>query len=188
MLQTDGWITREHGLGSYVKSRLADGKGRMRLGRAGTGTTRGHAGLQPHPRRAGRCPSPHRALLGTDDERAVLRQWTTAYDERPNELVSCWFPPEIANGTDLGKTAPLVDGIRQHLRRSSARASIASTSGCPHVWPTRANWRSCGSQRARRCWRSPRPCTTPSDVLLLVVAIVLPGDLHELEDSYAVAD
>ena len=34
ILQADGWITREHGLGSYVRGKPAAGRGAARLGRA----------------------------------------------------------------------------------------------------------------------------------------------------------
>lgn len=188
ILQSDGWISREHGLGSYVKGRPTGERSSTRLGRAVLElpeTTEGfsllHAGPAPIP--------PHIAnLIGTDDDVAVLRQWVSRYEGRPAELVSCWFPADVADGTDLGKSDPLAAGIRQHLQaikhvridhiteRLSARrpevdeAERLEIDGDSPVLEMVATVRDV------------------SDVLLLVVAVVLPGDLHELEDSYSVTD
>jgi DNA-binding GntR family transcriptional regulator len=186
MLQSDGWISREHGLGSYVKARPAGEKNSTRLGRAVlelSETAPGFALLHAGP---AKVPAPVAALLGSDDETAVLRQWVSLYEGRPSELVSCWVPAAIAEGTDLGKADPLVSGIRQHLQtikharidhiveRLSARLPDAReaellqiATGVPVLEVTAT-------------------VRDVSDVLLLVVAIALPGDLHELEDSYTV--
>jgi GntR family transcriptional regulator len=188
ILKDDGWITREHGLGSYVKGRPAGEKNSTRLGRAVLElpeTTPGfslvHAGPAEVP--------PHVAgLLSAEDGTAVLRQWVSLYDGRPSELVSCWFPAAVAGGTDLGKPDPLVSGIRQHLQtikhtridhiveRLSARlpdsreAELLQITTSAPVLEVTATVRDA------------------SDVLLLVVAIALPGELHELEDAYSVTD
>jgi DNA-binding GntR family transcriptional regulator len=188
ILQHDGWITREHGLGSYVKARPAEGRSTTRLGRAVLElpeTTDGFSLLH-----AGPAPVPlHIAnLIGTDEETAVLRQWVSLYDGRPSELVSCWFPSSIADGTDLGKSDPLASGVRQHLQtvkhvridhiveRLSARLPEADEAESLQVASTSPVLEVVAMVR------------DASDVLLLVVAVVLPGDLHELEDSYTVTD
>ncbi len=188
MLQTDGWITREHGLGSYVKARPAGEKNSTRLGRAVLElpeTTPGFSLLHAGPADA---PPQVATLLGAPGDAAVLRRWVSMYDGRPSELVSCWFPASIADGTDLGKADPLVSGIRQHLQaikharvdhiveRLSARLPdpreaelLQIAAGSPVLEVTAT-------------------VHDASDVLLLIVAIALPGELHELEDSYAVTD
>jgi GntR family transcriptional regulator len=188
MLQTDGWITREHGLGSYVKARPAGERNNTRLGRAVlelSETTPGfsllHAGPAP-------LPSHIAALMGTDEESAVLRQWVSLYEGRPGELVSCWFHAHVADGTDLGKPDPLTSGVRQHLQaiknaridhiveRLSARLPDSREADLLQITSTSAVLEVIAMVR------------DASDVLLLVVAVVLPGDLHELEDSYSVTD
>jgi DNA-binding GntR family transcriptional regulator len=189
ILKDDGWISREHGLGSYVKARPAGGeKNSTRLGRAVLElpeTTPGFSLVHAGP---ADVPPQVAALLSADDETAVLRQWVSLYEGRPSELVSCWFPSVIADGTDLGKPDPLASGIRQHLQsikharidhiveRLSARlpdpheAELLQITTSAPVLEVTATVRDA------------------SDVLLLIVAIALPGDLHELEDSYAVTD
>jgi DNA-binding GntR family transcriptional regulator len=188
ILQHDGWITREHGLGSYVKGRPSGERTNTRLGRAVLElpeTTEGfslvHAGPAPVP--------PHVAnLMGTDDDAVVLRRWVSLYEGRPSELVSCWFPSAVADGTDLGKPDPLASGIRAHLQaikharidhiveRLSARLPEDGEAELLQIDPAAAVLEVVAMVR------------DAADVLLLVVAVVLPGDLHELEDSYAVTD
>ena len=188
ILQHDGWITREHGLGSYVKARPAPGHGNTRLGRAvlelpetADGFSLVHAGPAS-------LPSPVAELMGTDDDTAVLRRWVSTYEGRPSELVSCWFPSSVADGTDLGKPEPLAGGIRAHLQaikharidhiteRLSARLPEAGEAELLQIDPASPVLEVLARVR------------DASDVLLLVVAVVLPGDLHELEDTYAVTD
>jgi GntR family transcriptional regulator len=188
ILQHDGWITREHGLGSYVKARPAGERNTTRLGRAVLElpeTTEGfsllHAGPAPVPAHVAN-------LIGTDDETAVLRQWVSLYDGRPSELVSCWFPSSIADGTDLAKPDPLASGIRAHLQtikharidhiveRLSARLPEGDEAELLQI------------PAASPVLEVVAMVRDASDVLLLVVAVVLPGDLHELEDSYSVTD
>jgi DNA-binding GntR family transcriptional regulator len=180
MLQTDGWITREHGLGSYVKARPAAGeRSNTRLGRAVLElpeTTPGFSLLHAGPVQV---PAHVAGLLGVEGGTAVLRRWVSLHEGRPSELVSCWFPAQVADGTDIGKPDPLAGGIRQHLqtiKRLSARLPEPDEVELLQIAPS-----------------SPVLEVTArvldaSDVLLLVVAVVLPGDLHELEDSYTVTD
>jgi DNA-binding GntR family transcriptional regulator len=188
ILQNDGWITREHGLGSYAKAPPAAERNSTRLGRAVLElpeTTENfsllHAGPAP-------LPAPVANLIGTDDDTAVLRQWVSLYEGRPSELVSCWFPTAIADGTDLGKPDPLAGGIRQHLQaikharidhiveRLSARLPESNEAELLQIPPASPILEVVAMVR------------DASDVLLLVVAVLLPGDLHELEDSYSVTD
>lgn len=189
ILQHDGWITREHGLGSYVKARPAGQRSNnIRLGRAilelpetSDGFSLVHAGPVPVP--------PHVAtLMGAEGDTAVLRRWVSLYEGRPSELVSCWFPASVADGTDLGKPAPLASGIRAHLQaikharidhiveRLSARLPEVGEAELLQIDPASAVLEVVAKVH------------DASDVLLLVVAVVLPGDLHELEDAYAVTD
>jgi DNA-binding GntR family transcriptional regulator len=188
ILQHDGWITREHGLGSYVKARPAGARSNTRLGRAvlelpetSGGFSLVHAGPVPVPPNVA-------TLMGTEDDTVVLRRWVSAHEGRPSELVSCWFPASVADGTDVGKPAPLASGIRAHLQaikharidhiveRLSARLPEAGEAELLQIDPGSAVLEVVAMVR------------DASDVLLLVVAVVLPGDLHELEDTYAVTD
>jgi DNA-binding GntR family transcriptional regulator len=188
MLQHDGWITREHGLGSYVKARPAPSRSTTRLGRAvlespetGEGFSLVQAGPVP-------VPAPVAALMGSQDDIAILRRWVSSQEGRPSELVSCWFPASVADGTDLGKPDPLASGVRGHLQaikharidhiveRLSARLPDAGEAELLQIDPASAVLEVVATVH------------DASNVLLLVVAVVLPGDLHELEDAYTVTD
>jgi GntR family transcriptional regulator len=188
ILQHDGWITREHGLGSYVKGRPSAERTNTRLGRAVLElpeTTEGFSLVHAGP---ASVPAHVANLMGTDEDTVVLRRWVSLYEGRPSELVSCWFPSSVADGTDLGKPDPLASGIRAHLQaikharidhiveRLSARLPEAGEAELLQIDPASAVLEVVATVR------------DASDVLLLVVAVVLPGDLHELEDAYAVTD
>jgi GntR family transcriptional regulator len=188
MLQHDGWIAREHGLGSYVKARPASARSSTRVGLAvldqpetADGFSLVHAGATD-------LPPYMAALLGVDDATAVLRMWVRARAGQPSELVSCWFPQAIAAGTDLGKAEPLASGVRQHLQTlKHVRADHVverMTARLPD--PREAELLQIKASSA--VLDVTATVHDASDVLLLVVAVVLPGELHELEDAYTIAD
>src|SRR5712691_2688609 len=115
VLQSQGWIDREHGRGSFVRNRavVAD---QPRPGRAFLDEIEG--GAQSSLLHVGREPSPSsvatllRTPAGTP---ALLRRRLIEREGQPSELVSSWFPVDVAEGNDLGQAQPLPGGIYQHL-------------------------------------------------------------------------
>ena len=58
------------------------------------------------------------ALLGwPKDRELVCRRRLVRQDGEPSEVVTWWFPPELAEGTDLAGSDPLRGGIRAYLAR-----------------------------------------------------------------------
>lgn len=189
MLQHDGWITREHGLGSYVKGRPAQQMGTTRPGQTLLDRPETSPGVTVVEARPAELPRHVAALLGLEEGApGVLRQWVGEYNGRPVELVSLWLPEQVAAGTDLGMPAPLATGVRQHLRklkqlrvdhiveRMSARLPSAQEADLLKVEAT-----------------SPVLGVTATvydagDRPLLVADVALPGELHELEEAYSVTD
>lgn len=115
VLRSSGWIDREHGRGSFARNpaALAD---QTRPGRALLGEAQASSrGVLLH---AGRAPAPAAVakLLGIPaDTPALLRRQLVEREGEPSELLSSWFPLEIAEGTDLGKPEPVPGGVLQHL-------------------------------------------------------------------------
>jgi GntR family transcriptional regulator len=188
MLQHDGWIAREHGLGSYVKARPAGARSSTRVGLAVLDqpeTTEGFSLIHAGP---SKVPPHFGALLEIGDGSAVLRQWVRARAGQPSELVSCWFSPTLAEGTDLGKPEPLASGVRQHLQTLKHVRADHVVERMTARLPDAREAELLQIQASAAVLDVTATVHDASDVLLLVVAVVLPGELHELEDSYTVAD
>lgn len=187
MLQQDGWITREHGRGSFVKGRPGP---EVRSSRPGLalldqpesleGITLVHVGLvEP--------PAPVAALLGSNGGgRLLARRWVVVRDGIASELVTCWFPQELAYGTDLDKAEPLRVGLRAHLRtvKDLRLDHIAErlTARLPE-----------GDEPELLKIRESAPVLSilatmhdAADVPRFAAEVVMPGSLHELEDVYSV--
>jgi GntR family transcriptional regulator len=180
VLRSQGWIDREHGRGSFVRNRavLAD---HTRPGRLLIDEGQGvflHVGRAPAP------PAVATLLRTPTETPALLRRQLIERDGEPSELVSSWFPLDVAEGTDLAKPDPVPGGIHQHLHalkrlrfdhvaeRIRARLATAEESRLLKIGK-----------------RAPvlnllLTVYDADDRPLQVVDAVLPGDLHELEDLY----
>ena len=103
VLRQEGWIETQQGKGSFVRGRpaLAEvavarrGQGELDRDEAREGGELVSVGLAvPPPRIA--------ALLGwPKDRELVSRRRLVRQDAEPSEVVTWWFPPELAEGTDL---------------------------------------------------------------------------------------
>ena len=184
VLRSQGWIDREHGRGSFARNRavLADRTrpGKLLLDEAG-------AAGQGVLLQVGREPAPAAiaALLRTPAETpALLRRQLIERDSEPSELVSSWFPLDVAEGTDLGKAGAVPGGIHQHLH-AVKRVRF------DHV-TERIRSRLATAEESRLLKIAKRSAVLnlllavydADDRPVQVVDAVLPGDLHELEDLY----
>jgi len=184
VLRSQGWIDREHGRGSFVRNRavLADRTrpGKLIIDEAGSA---GHSTIVD----VGRAPTPPAVatLLRTPpDTPALLRRQLIERDGEPSELVSSWFPLDVAEGTDLAKPGPVPGGVHQHLH-AVKRVRF------DHV-AERIRARLATAEESRLLNMAKRGAVLnlllavydADDRPLEVVDAVLPGDLHELEDLY----
>lgn len=186
ILRQEGWIEPQQGRGTFVRGRpsLAQTQraqhGRTVLDREETVAS----GDLVH---VGPIAAPvHVARLFdlAKNAQVFLRRWVLTYDDTPAELVSAWFPLELADGTELDSPDPLPEGIRAHL---SERKGLRFD----HLTET-VTARHASAEEARLLQVS---TDTPVLVMLVtardagekvlqVVDVVLPGHQHELEDSY----
>ncbi|ACY95654.1 GntR family transcriptional regulator [Thermomonospora curvata] len=189
MLQQDGWIVREHGRGSFVKGRPASEREVTRPGLAVLDQPETRDGVSLVQVGTVPAPSPVVAVLGLGEGASlVMRRWVSTRDGVPSELVTCWFPPELAYGTDLGSDSPLPVGVRAHLRsvRQLRIDHIAErlTARLPDAdEPTLLQVGS--SDPVLSILATAHDAT---DAALFAVEVVMPGTLHELEDVYSVPD
>ena len=184
VLRSQGWIDREHGRGSFVRNRavVADRTrpGRLIIDEAGAA---GQGTILDVGRAA--TPSAVATLLRTPpDTPALLRRQLIERDGEPSELVSSWFPLDVAEGTDLAGPGPIPGGVHQHLHavkrvrfdhvaeRIRARLATAEES------------RLLGMAKRGAVLNLLLAVYDADDRPLEVVDAVLPGDVHELEDLY----
>jgi GntR family transcriptional regulator len=184
ILGQQGWIDAQQGKGRFVRGIPAFAAGRTRPGRAAMeadeSTSRiidvGHV----------IAPDAIAAALKLHRGEAVLRRRRVVLrDDEPSELVTGYFPLPVAYGTNLDSDEPLTDSSRQQIE---ARHKLRFD----HV-------------TERIAARAPAPDETDllgipgkrTPVLVLTViayeatgrplqatVLVLPGDSHELEDTY----
>src|ERR1017187_3125460 len=184
VLRSQGWIDREHGRGSYVRNRavLADRTrpGKLIIDEAGSA---GQGTILDVGRAA--APSAVALLLRTPpDTPALLRRQLIERDGEPSELVSSWFPLDVAEGTDLAKAEPIPGGVHAHLH-AVKRVRF------DHV-AERIRARLATAEESRLLNMAKRGAVLnlllavydADDRPLEVVDAVLPGDVHELEDLY----
>lgn len=184
VLRSQGWIDREHGRGSFVRNRavLADRTRPGKLiideaGSAGRGTIL-DVGRVPVP------PAVATLLRTPPDTPALLRRQLIERDGEPSELISSWFPLDVAEGTDLAKPEPIPGGVYQHLH-AVKRVRL------DHI-AERIRARLATAEESRLLNMAKRGAVLnlllvvydADDQPLEVVDAVLPGDLHELEDLY----
>lgn len=184
VLRSQGWIDREHGRGSFVRNRavLADRTrpGKLIIDEAGSAGSGTILDVERVP-----TPPAVATLLRTPpDTPALLRRQLIERDGEPSELISSWFPLDVAEGTDLAKPAPIPGGVYQHLH-AVKRVRL------DHI-AERIRARLATAEESRLLNMAKRGAVLnlllvvydADDRPLEVVDAVLPGDLHELEDLY----
>jgi GntR family transcriptional regulator len=187
VLQSQGWIDREHGRGSFVRNRtvVADqprpGRAFLDETEAGARNSLLHVGREP-------APPPIAMLMRTPGGTpALLRRRLVERDGQPSELVSSWFPLDVAEGTDLGNDQLLPAGIYQHLHAVKRLRfdHVAERIRARLVTSEESRLLRVGKQTA--ALNLLLTVYDAEDRPLQVVDAVLPGDLHELDDVYPFA-
>ncbi|WP_433436996.1 GntR family transcriptional regulator [Nonomuraea sp. CA-141351] len=187
VLQLRGVIEREHGKGSFVKATPPGSPeentrpGRAVLDRVEADENGSVVDAGPFA-----ADAVVAKLLDVPKGSPVVRRRVLFRDaERPTDLVTLWCPAHQADDTQLGEAAPLTSGLRQHLR---ARKGLK----LQHV-VERLSARHPSADEAKLL--ELRKTAPVLGVLasvfngggrpVMVVDLVMPGDLHELEDSYS---
>ncbi|MFE3454799.1 GntR family transcriptional regulator [Nonomuraea sp. NPDC059194] len=184
VLQLRGFIEREHGKGSFVKSappateQESTRPGRAVLDRveADENASLFFAGTAP-------APAPIAKLLDVPEGTEVVRRSVLFRDaDRPTDLVTIWA---AVSGSGLESPELLTTGIRQQLHR-------AKSVKLQHVVERlSARQPSTDEAKALELRKTSPVLGVLASVFngggnpVLVVDLVLPGDLHELEDAYS---
>jgi len=185
LLRQDGWIDSQQGKGTFVRGRPADA-GRVRQGQLLVD----RADSDPHTRLlgagTGRPPGRVAEVLGVaETATAVYRRLLTVEpDGTPAELVTAWFPPEVASGTLLGSPDTITEGIREHLRARKRLRVDHLTQRVTARLPAADEAKALDMPRRTPVLGVLVLAHDAAGGLVQVVDAVLPGDRHELEDTY----
>jgi DNA-binding GntR family transcriptional regulator len=188
VLRQEGWIETQQGKGSFVRGRpalaevAAARRGQAELDRdearePGELVSTGLA--LPPPRIA--------ALLGwPKDRELVCRRRLIRQDGEPSEVITWWFPPELAEGTGLAGTDPVRGGIRAHLaKRKGIRVDhVVEQVTARHPAPHEVKL--LGVTRSAPILALYVAARDASGAPLFALDLAMPGELHELEDAYPV--
>ena len=186
ILKQDGWIDSRQGTGRFVRGRPASSDRPARPGRL---ALEGGDGAESQVVEVGHviAPDPVAAALNLKKNAAVLmRRVLTVRDAEPSELVTSYFPLDIAQGTELGSEKPLEQGMRQHVE---ARRKIRYDHMTEQI---AARLPSLDEAKILAIASKLTPVLALTLVAydtagrpVQVSHLALPGDRHELEDTYS---
>ncbi|WP_253880368.1 GntR family transcriptional regulator [Actinomadura rupiterrae] len=184
LLKKDGWITREHGRGSFVRGRPVT---REEASRPGLAVLDRPETARPVAVGLAKVSPGVAALMGVDrGEQMIRRRWVNMVEGIPSELVTCWFPPALAYGTDLDSDRPITAGIREHLRtvKDLRIDHIVEQLTARHPRPDEAELLDLKPTDAVLALTA--SARDAADASRFGIEVLLPGHLHELEDRYSV--
>lgn len=186
ILKQEGWVDSQQGTGRFVRGRPASVGQKVRPGRQAIETDEGANGRLVE---VGHVIAPDvvAATLNLKKNEAVLlRRLLVERDGEPSELVTSYFPLGIAQGTDLSSGRPVAGGVRQHVE---ARHKLRYDHMTEQI---AARLPSLEEAKALEITSKLTPVlaltVTAYDTAgrpIQVSQLVLPGDRHELEDTYS---
>jgi GntR family transcriptional regulator len=186
VLRQEGWLDTQTGRGSFVRGRVPldvaepNQPGQHMLERA-------ESDVAADLLQAGIVVAPTRVTTLLDlpaGSKAFLRQFVLSDADEPVELVSAWFPLDLATGTALASPEPMGEGIRRHLQ---LRKGVRLDHAVERVIARAANADEAAVLKILQGSPVLNVLVTGHDangVARQLVDAVLPGDRHELRDVY----
>lgn len=184
-LKLRGEIDREHGRGSFVKAApqpVDEGARPVRslLDRAEADEVGWTTTVERCP-----APAPVAVLLDlAENAPLVLRRRLTIADDAPYELVSLWLPVELAETAGLDADVPLTASVRQLVQSATGRRFGHVAERLTARRPTAEESKQLAVPDNAPVLGVLATVFDTSGRPVLVADLVLPGDLHELTDSY----
>jgi GntR family transcriptional regulator len=184
ILRQDGWIESQQGVGHFVRGRMPAGRGSPSYARTGLDLDESTAVELLHVGPILAPPRIARLLHIPDGTPVYERRRRTVSDTGPVDLVTTYLPVDIAVGTDLTKASRVAGGMLAHIAaKKNLRADYAD-----ELLTAR---RSTDEEAELLGLEAGDP------VLSVVITahqangdpiatsvVLLPGDRHEIEDSY----
>jgi DNA-binding GntR family transcriptional regulator len=185
-MQLRGEIAREHGRGSFVKAAPLKAEGEQ-VRPARTVLDDAEAGALVEVIQVGQVDAPgHVArLLGVvEGAPLVLRQRLGLRGEVPCELVSLWASPDVARSSGLDQSERLTVPIRQLVQAGTGTRLVHVVERLSARRPTAAEAKPLSISKAAPVFGVLASVHDGDGRALLVVELVLPGELHDLEETY----
>ncbi|MDA0564830.1 GntR family transcriptional regulator [Streptomonospora sp. S1-112] len=185
ILSMQGWIEREHGRGSFVKGVPAHGAERSHAGASAFDAPENAGDTTVTAAGRAAAPAVVAEALNVPENSPLIRRQRVILDEgSPSELVTLWFPLDIASGTDLGDTGVIAIGAREHLQALKQVRPARITERLSARLATVEERRLLATEEGAPVLAILATVLNAENAPIAVADIVLPGDLHELEDSY----
>ena len=188
VLRQEGWIDTQQGKGSFVRGRPA-------LAHA-TRQRRGEAELDRDESRepgelvsVGSAAAPARIaeMLDVPPGTQVLsRRRLVRQDGEPFEVITWWLPEDVAEGTGLDDPAPVRGGIRPIVERAKGTRVDHVIERVASRHPAAHEAKLLGIGRTAPVLAVYVIARDAQGRPLAAIDVVMPGDLHELEDAYPV--
>lgn len=186
ILKQEGWVDSQQGTGRFVRGRPASAEQRVRPGQQMLEADEGANGRLVEVGHVIAPDSVAAALNLKKSEAVLMRRLLVERDGEPSELVTSYFPLDLAHGTDLGLDQPLTGGTRQHVE---ARHKVRYDHMTEQI---AARLPSLDEAKLLGITSKLTPVLALTVIAydtagrpLQVSHLVLPGDRHELEDSYS---
>ncbi|GLZ07660.1 transcriptional regulator [Actinomadura sp. NBRC 104412] len=185
-MQLRGEIVREHGRGSFVKAAPLTPEGEQAHpartvlddAEAGAGVRILHVGQVDAPEHVAR-------LLGVVAGAPLLRRQRLGLrGELPCELVSLWASPEVARSSGLDQAEPLTAPVRQLVQAGTRTRLVHVVERLSARRPTAAEAKPLQISRTAPVFGVLASVLDGDGRAVLVVELVLPGELHDLEETY----
>ncbi|MCX9193536.1 GntR family transcriptional regulator [Carbonactinospora thermoautotrophica] len=185
ILNQQGWIDSHQGKGRFVRGRPASAAERPRPGREALEEDESADSRLVHVGHVIAPDAVAAALNLKKGEAVLMRRRLVVRDGEPSELVTAYFPLDIAYGTELGSDKPLPEGVRRHVetRRKVRYDHMTERIVARPPSAEEAELLAITSKRTPVLALT----VTAYDATgrpLQVAQLVLPGDRHELEDTY----
>ena len=191
LLKAEGWIESRQGRGTFVQGRpvvpdpapARRGSDALNL----TEKTRGRSTVEVQHAGPAKPPAAVAAALGLPaGEEALLRRRLLSSAGEPVELASAWFSADVADGTGLASAVVLPEGTTEHLRRRKGITTARVTERITARMPTAEETRVLAMPRRVPVLDLLVTAYDADGQPVQAVALVLPADRHELEDTYSV--
>jgi GntR family transcriptional regulator len=182
-LKQDGWIEAQQGKAHYVRGkptarRNEPGHARAALDTDETTVELLHvAPVLADTRVAG--------LLGIPEGTPVYqRKRRTVDEDGPVDLVTTYLPVEIAVGTDATKPAPIAGGLLAHVAERKGLRGDYAVEWATARRPTADEAELLAVEPDAPMMAISIAVYTAAGEVVLATDLVLPGDRHEIEDTY----
>lgn len=189
VLRQEGWIETQQGKGSFVRGRPAlAGVSAERRGKAELNRDESREPGELVSVGKSAAPSRIAELLGVKSgaELVSRRRLVRQDDGEPSEILTWWLSTGLAEQTGLGRPEPVRGGVRSLLDRSAGLRidHVVEQVTARRAEPDEAKL--LGISRSAPVLALYVSAREASGHPVLALAVVMAGDLHELEDAYPI--